>query len=317
MSAGRFVSEAPVACEVVAVEGGGWALERRLDPAFGASPRAREAFLSEVEAAATTRGSSGSLARVLVADGGPEPRLVREYRPEGTLRDLLAAGAPVPAPFVLSVVAGLAEALDALHRAGVVHGDPAPENVLLRNEGGVALADPRSSRRALVLSRAERTFEDEARADRAVLLSIARRLLGLGGGEPSPLATEVAAILDVAWEPERKVAALLRHAPSPPVPGPQVGPGARGEIPFPIPVTVVVAPVRDPRARHAVARVCAAATGATPGSAAQALESAGLAVPSTFPVPSRSLVEALRGAGASVSVRSAQKSSPPAPKTEA
>lgn len=316
MNGGRFVSEAPVSCEVAPVEGGGWILERRLDPDFRAIPRAREAFLAEVEAAGRSRGATLSLARVFAADAGPEPRLVREFRAEGTLRDLLAAGAPVPVSFVLSVVAGLSEGLDALHRAGVVHGDPGPENVLLRAEGGIALADPCSSRRRIVLPASETSREEGVRADRSVLLTIARGLLGLGGGEPSELGDEVAAILDFPWEPERRIAALLRHAPSPPAPSPQVRPSARGEIPFPLPVTVVVAPVRDARARHAVARVCAAATGQTPGSAAQKLESAGLAVPSTFPVPSRSLVEALRNAGASVSVQPARRPAPPAPKTE-
>jgi len=66
--------------------------------------------------------------------------IVMEHVPGETLRDALKRG-PLPPREALSVVAGVAAALDHGHRQGVVHRDVKPANVLLRPDGIAKLAD--------------------------------------------------------------------------------------------------------------------------------------------------------------------------------
>jgi len=67
--------------------------------------------------------------------------LVLEHVPGSTLRDLLAAEGPLRAGTALAVLEPVLEALAAAHRAGVVHRDVKPENVLLTDDGRVKVAD--------------------------------------------------------------------------------------------------------------------------------------------------------------------------------
>lgn len=315
MTRGAFVSEVPVRCEVVPAGDGTWALERRLDPAFVNVRAAREAFLAEVEAARRQEGRAGGLAVVLEATAAEKPLLVREYRTEGTLRDLLASGRPLSVPIALGVVSGLADALDTLHRLEIVHGDPSPENVLLRAEGGIVLSDARSSRRAFGIGAGSANASDTTAGDRAVILPLARKLLLLGGESPAdPLRREALAILDGAWDGERKIAALQKLSGSAPVVLAPVEPGEYSEPSFRVPVTISVSAVPDPRARYAVAKLCAPAAGLTPARAARVLEAGALSFESAFPSPARSLSSVLRAAGARVSILAPWRApaSPPA-----
>jgi hypothetical protein len=66
---------------------------------------------------------------------GHGPFLVMELVSGGTLAERLVAEGPLDPPDVVALVEGLASALDALHRAGIVHRDVKPQNVLLSPSG--------------------------------------------------------------------------------------------------------------------------------------------------------------------------------------
>src|SRR3954454_17164950 len=66
--------------------------------------------------------------------------IVMEYVEGHTLREEIARG-PVPPGRALSILRGVAAALDHAHDHGVVHRDVKPANVLLRKDGAVKLAD--------------------------------------------------------------------------------------------------------------------------------------------------------------------------------
>jgi eukaryotic-like serine/threonine-protein kinase len=65
--------------------------------------------------------------------------LVMEYFPRGDLRRRMKR--PVAPRRAVRVAAAIARALDALHAGGVVHRDLKPGNVMLREDGSIALID--------------------------------------------------------------------------------------------------------------------------------------------------------------------------------
>ncbi len=69
-----------------------------------------------------------------------QPYLAREFVDGPTLADRLATG-PLPPFEAAALAADMAEALDAAHRAGVVHRDVKPSNILIDAEGRPRLAD--------------------------------------------------------------------------------------------------------------------------------------------------------------------------------
>jgi hypothetical protein len=82
------------------------------------------------------------IVRVLdVIDDGGEVAIVMPVAEGGTLADVLAARGALPVDEALRVVLPLADALASAHRGGIVHGDPAPANVLLTSDGAPLLAD--------------------------------------------------------------------------------------------------------------------------------------------------------------------------------
>lgn len=74
----------------------------------------------------------------LLPDG--RPLLVLE-RCAGSLADRLVEEGPLPVRTVVGVGVALAGALETAHRAGIIHGDLKPSNVLVTRYGEVALAD--------------------------------------------------------------------------------------------------------------------------------------------------------------------------------
>jgi serine/threonine-protein kinase len=73
-------------------------------------------------------------------DGG-HVYLVMELVSGGTLRDLLRERGVLPVPLVISVLDPMLSALASAHRAGLVHRDVKPENVLIGHGGVVKVAD--------------------------------------------------------------------------------------------------------------------------------------------------------------------------------
>jgi len=65
--------------------------------------------------------------------------LVMEYFPQGDLRRRMRS--PVAPRWAVQIAAAIARALDALHADGVVHRDLKPGNVMMREDGSVALID--------------------------------------------------------------------------------------------------------------------------------------------------------------------------------
>jgi serine/threonine-protein kinase len=69
------------------------------------------------------------------------PFLVMELVEGGTLRELLHERGPMPPHAVAAVLAPVLSGLAVAHRAGLVHRDVKPENVLISDDGEVKIAD--------------------------------------------------------------------------------------------------------------------------------------------------------------------------------
>ena len=98
------------------------------DPAF------RERFRAEVAAAR----SVGGFHTAQVVDADPEaaaPWLATAYVPGPTLSQLVAAEGPMDEERLLGLGAALAEALQAVHRCGLVHRDLKPGNIIMAEDG--------------------------------------------------------------------------------------------------------------------------------------------------------------------------------------
>ncbi|WP_460327428.1 serine/threonine-protein kinase, partial [Actinopolyspora lacussalsi] len=94
----------------------------------------RERFRRE----ASMSASVGGFWTATVVDADPEaehPWLATEYVPGPTLHQAVKEHGPFPEHTVRRLGAGLAEALQAVHRAGLVHRDLKPANVLLGPDG--------------------------------------------------------------------------------------------------------------------------------------------------------------------------------------
>ncbi|MER5873056.1 serine/threonine-protein kinase, partial [Streptomyces sp. NPDC002044] len=101
---------------------------------FAADPEFRERFAQEVASARRIHG----LFTAQVVDSGADDRtpwLATAYVPGPSLHEVVRRHGPLPARTVLLLVAGIAEALQGIHRAGVVHRDLKPANVLVAGDG--------------------------------------------------------------------------------------------------------------------------------------------------------------------------------------
>ncbi len=106
----------------------------------------RERFRREAEAASAV--TAHCVARVLdVHAHGDRPYLVTEYVEGPTLHAAVTEGGPLAGPRLVAFATGVAEAVAAMHAAGVTHRDLTPGNVILGRLGpkvidfGIARAD--------------------------------------------------------------------------------------------------------------------------------------------------------------------------------
>jgi eukaryotic-like serine/threonine-protein kinase len=110
-----------------------------LRPELADDPEFRVRFGREVSTLMRVQGVC--TIRVIEADTqAPEPFLVTECADGPSLSEYIAAHGPMDPGMVYGLATGLAEALTAIHAAGVVHRDLKPSNVLL-TAGGPKVID--------------------------------------------------------------------------------------------------------------------------------------------------------------------------------
>jgi hypothetical protein len=103
-------------------------------PELGDDQDFRARFRQEIQAARRVHGLY--TAQLLDADpAATPPWLVTAYVPGPSLQQAVAENGPMPETMVFRLIAGVAEALQAIHAAGVVHRDLKPSNVLLAPDG--------------------------------------------------------------------------------------------------------------------------------------------------------------------------------------
>ncbi|MFF8725667.1 serine/threonine-protein kinase [Streptomyces sp. NPDC015171] len=114
-------------------------------PELADDPDFRRRFGREIQAARRVRGAYTAELIDADADAVP-PWLATLYVPGPSLAEAVARRGPLPVPALLWLMAGVAEALQAIHGEGIVHRDLKPSNVLLAADGprvidfGIALA---------------------------------------------------------------------------------------------------------------------------------------------------------------------------------
>jgi serine/threonine protein kinase len=107
---------------------------KAIRPELASDPQFRIRFAREVAAARTVSGVFTAM--VVGADvDGPIAWLATAYVPGPSLAEAVSEHGPLPEASLLALAAGLAEALAAIHAAGVTHRDLKPSNVLLAEDG--------------------------------------------------------------------------------------------------------------------------------------------------------------------------------------
>ena len=112
-----------------------------LAPAFATDEAALARFQREARAVARVSDHPHVVTIYDIGEHEGSAFIVMEYFPGGTLADRLREGDPIPAPTALTWLDEAASALDHAHKAGIVHRDVKPANLLLDANGRLAVAD--------------------------------------------------------------------------------------------------------------------------------------------------------------------------------
>ena len=113
---------------------------KRLDLSLAGDEVFRERFVREARLAASLQHPN----LVSVYDVGEEdgsPYIVMEYVQGETLADLIARKAPLPPERAVGLLVQICDGLEHAHAAGLVHRDIKPQNLLVRDDGVVKIAD--------------------------------------------------------------------------------------------------------------------------------------------------------------------------------
>lgn len=111
-----------------------------MDPRYSGDQQFLERFQREARAVARLK-DPGVVAVYDQGVDGRYPFLVMELVEGGTLRELLQERGPMPPHAVAAVLRPVLRGLAVAHRAGLVHRDVKPENVLVSDDGDVKIAD--------------------------------------------------------------------------------------------------------------------------------------------------------------------------------
>jgi Protein kinase domain len=143
---GRLGSGAMGQVYLALTPGGRQVAVKMIRAEFGDDERFRARFRQELAAAQRVHGLF--TAQVLEAEpDAPRPWLATSYVPGLSLREAVTQYGPLPPDTVFLLLAGIAEALQAIHAAGIIHRDLKPSNVILAVDGprvidfGIARAD--------------------------------------------------------------------------------------------------------------------------------------------------------------------------------
>ena len=111
-----------------------------MDPRYAGDQQFLTRFHREARAIARLK-DPGLVAIYDQGDDPTHPFLVMELVDGGTLRELLRERGPMPPHAMVAVLRPVLSGLGVAHRAGLVHRDVKPENVLISNDGEVKLVD--------------------------------------------------------------------------------------------------------------------------------------------------------------------------------